>query len=112
MNHFYIAVIVSESSSTAKDYVPLYEESFTLLKAASGEEAVERAKGMAREADDQYENVYDDTVKWTATLVEVGATLCDTLEDGAEFYARFFRNMSAYENLGRETFEKSPKSEG
>lgn len=104
---FYIAVILSELSSTAEDYEPLCEESFVLISAASQAEALDKAKEHARARKDEYENVLGDPVSWSPTLVELGDSLVDSFEDGSEFYARFFRNRRAYDQLGFESFVKS-----
>lgn len=103
---YYVAVILSRSSSTEHDYVPLYEESFVLVQAASDDEAVEKAKGLARTAETEYDNVHGERISWHAELSEVSEALSAVLEDGSEFYARFFRNIGAYEALGVEDFSK------
>ena len=102
---YYIAVIVSESRSSAPAYTPLYEESFVLIAASSLEEAW--AKAEARKQDLTYENVYGDTVSWSPRLVGMGEALADVFEDGAEVYARFFRNRAAYDQLEFESFDKT-----
>ncbi len=103
---YYIAVIVSRSSSTAIDYVPLCEESFVLLEATSLDEATEKAMARTVAEENQYENVYGDTITWSPRLVELGDALQDTFEDGSELYARFFRNHEAYEQLDFQNFSK------
>lgn len=103
---YYIAVIVSQASSTAEDHRGLYEETFVLLKASSLEEATERASARAREEGHEYRNAAGDTVTWSPQLVEVGETLVDSFEDGSEIYARFFRNRAAYEQLDFESWAK------
>lgn len=37
----------------------------------------------------------------------MGEVLADAFEDGAEVYARFFRNRKAYDELEFESFDKS-----
>lgn len=109
----YVVVILSKSTSTAPGYEPLYEESFAYITASSQGEALEKArKRMEGEDGLQYKNVVGDTVTWSAKLVEIGDALSDHLEDGEEFYARFFRNADAYEQLGFVSFDRGDSSVG
>jgi hypothetical protein len=95
---WYVAVIVSESSSEAPNYAPLYEEAFLLVRARSLEQAAEKARAhIGQEA--PYTSMTGQKVSWSRRLVEVGETLYDNFEDGREIYARFFRNYNAYELL-------------
>jgi hypothetical protein len=94
----YIAVIVMASSSDAPDYEPLYEECFVLIEAVSPEEAREKALALAGERGTEYRNEMGETIRWSFhRLIDVNRLLEDSLEDGAELYARHFRNYEAYE---------------
>jgi hypothetical protein len=93
----YVAVLVSESSSDAPDHVPLYEESFVLLRAASHEEAAERAHALGEREQASYRNESGETITWTLKhVVDVSDVVDDTLDDGATVYARHFRAYDAY----------------
>lgn len=78
-----------------------------MIVADSFEEATVKAKARAQEEERNYENQYGDTITWSPRLKSVGEALVDTFEDGVEFYARFFRNRSAYDQLEFESFDKS-----
>lgn len=94
---FYIAVILYESSSSAPEYKPLYEECFVLVKAISVEEAYEKALSHAKEQEGSYQNEYKDTITWSLKqVVDVNSVLSDEFDDGIELYARHFRNYEAY----------------
>lgn len=102
-SHYYIAVVLSESSPNTPGNRPLYEESFMLVKASSLAEARDKAAEQSP-AEHSYENVLGNTVTWSSEVVEVGEVLHDTFEDGSEIYARFFRNGAAYRALEFEDF--------
>jgi len=94
---FYIAVILYESSSSASEYKPLYEECFVLIKATSLEEANEKALIYAREQEGSCQNEYNDTITWSLKqVVDVNSVLYDKFDDGTELYARHFRSYEAY----------------
>ena len=94
---FYIAVILYETSSTAPEYKPLYQECFVLIKATSSEEANEKALIYAMRQEGSYQNEYNETITWSLKqVVDVNSVLYDEFEDGTELYARHFRNYEAY----------------
>ncbi|GCE31458.1 hypothetical protein KDA_69420 [Dictyobacter alpinus] len=95
---YYIAIVLYEAASDAPNYTPLYQESFLLLQASSQAEANEKALLHAKSATTSYQNEYGETITWTLkTIVDVNTALTNTLEDGAELYARHFHNYQAYE---------------
>jgi hypothetical protein len=106
---FYIAVILYESSSDAPQYTPLYQECFVLIKAESLEEAHRKALNHAEAENVSYLNEKGETITWSLQqIVDVNSVLDEHLEDGAELYARHFRNYDAYrqfEELSREDGE-------
>lgn len=94
---FYIAVLLYESTSESGDKAPMYEESFVLLQAANEEEARARAVEHGRRQQTQYENAERQTVRQSFKhVVDVSPVLSDELKDGAELYARHFKNYDAY----------------
>ena len=93
----YIAVLLYESTSESGDKTPLYEESCVLLQAPNEEEARARAVEHARRQDVPYESAEGKTIHWSLKhVVDVSPVLDDELKDGAELYARHFRDYAAY----------------
>lgn len=100
---FYIAVILYEAQVDAPDYQPIYQESFVLIQASSHQEAETKASSYAQQQQTSYQNEYHEVVTWSVKqVVDVNSVLTDTFEDGAELYARHFKNIQAYN-----TFESS-----
>lgn len=94
---FYIAVLLYESTSDSGDKKPMYEESFVLLQATNEEEARARALEHARRQDVRYESAEGKAIHWSLKhLVDVSPVLDEDLKDGAELYARHFKNYGAY----------------
>ena len=97
---YYIAVLLYESSvESAQPSDPnlLYEESFVLIRASSVEEAREKADRHAQRDQVSYFNEQHEKITWSLKqVIDVNAVLDETLEDGAELYARHFRNYEAY----------------
>ncbi|WP_158501711.1 DUF4288 domain-containing protein [Vitiosangium sp. GDMCC 1.1324] len=95
--HFYIAVLLYESTSESGDKEPMYQESFVLLQATNEEEARARALEHARRQDIRYESAEGKTIRWSLKhMVDVSPALDDNLKDGSELYARHFKNYDAY----------------
>jgi Domain of unknown function (DUF4288) len=93
----YVAVLLYASSSPDPGYTPMYEECFLLLRATGDEEAriLAEQRGRAREA--SFQNATGQTVHWKLKhVVDVGRALSDVLDDGAEVYARHFKDYEAY----------------
>jgi hypothetical protein len=96
----YIAVLVYESSSSSPDYKTLFEESFMLIKASSLEEANQKAQGYANAHTCTFNNEVGDSITWKLKhIVDVNQVLYDVDLDGAEIYARHFRNYQAYKEF-------------
>ncbi len=93
---FYVAVAVYESTSDSVDKALLYEETFTLLVAASEEDAERQAVQLVQEPF-SYKNQYGETITWSLKQrVVVRQVVDDKLVHGTEIFARFFRNYEAY----------------
>jgi hypothetical protein len=100
---FYIAIILYKSSSDAPDYQPLYQESFVLIKAASLEQAKEKALNHGKDESVSYINENGETITWSLQqVVDVNSVLYDdfvSAEDGVDLYTRHFRNYEAYHSF-------------
>ena len=95
---FYIAVILYKYSSDSEP--PLYEECFTLIEANSIEEARKRTEDYAKEAEHSYVGGNGKTISVSLErIVDVNNVLDDDLKDGADIYARYFRNFAAYSSF-------------
>jgi hypothetical protein len=93
---FYIAVILYESSSDAKDYEPLLEESFMLIKADSEEEAKEKSLRLVNQPH-SYKNQFGETITWSfKQFVQLLNVWGAEISDGTELCSRFFQNYPAY----------------
>ncbi|HEX5745004.1 MAG TPA: DUF4288 domain-containing protein [Archangium sp.] len=93
----YIAVLLYESTSESGGKKPLYEESFVLIQATSEEEARARAADHARRQEARYENAEGEHIRYSLKhVVDVSPVLDGDLKDGAELYARHFRDYGAY----------------
>lgn len=93
----YIAVLLYESTSQSGAKKPLYQESFVLLQASGEEEARARAVEHARQQEVHYKNAEGETIQCSLKhVIDVSSVLDDELKDGAELYARHFRDYEAY----------------
>jgi len=93
----YVAISIYESSSPAPDYKPLFEECLTIIEAESEEQARQKTQTAALEAQHSYQNQYGATITVTLKqIVDVALVLEQPMGDGANLYARFFRNYQAY----------------
>lgn len=103
----FVAVFLREahinSPDDEADELPLYEESFVLLEAASLDEAFQLARGLNR-TEPGYISASGATVTWSQRLFSVGSIVDDTFTHGSELYSRFFRNSRAYAELQFEDF--------
>ncbi len=94
---FYIAVILYESSSDAPEYMPLYEESFVLIKATSEEEAWAKAQNYGKGEEVSYPNENREMISWSLKqVIDVTPVLAEKFDDGSELYSRYFRDYNAY----------------
>lgn len=95
--HWYVAILLYESSSPDPGYTPLFEEAILLLQAASDDEARTKAQAHADRSRTSFKNVLGQTIIWTLKhIVDVNVMLVDGPADGAEIYARHFRDYDAY----------------
>lgn len=96
----YVAVVVYESSSDSPTYEPLFEESFMIIKAGSLDEAQQKAGQHATARTSSFKNEAGDSIVWKLKhIIDVNQVLYDTNTDGAEIYARHFRNYQAYKEF-------------
>ncbi|WP_437742801.1 DUF4288 domain-containing protein [Sorangium sp. So ce302] len=93
----YVAVILYESWSPDPSYTPMYEECFALVRAESEEQARARAEQHSRAHETCFNNVLGQEIHWKLKhVVDVSRVLSDTLDDGADIYARHFKSYEAY----------------
>lgn len=93
----YIAIVVYESSSPAPDYKPLFEECWSIVEANSEEHARQKTQTLAQAGEHSYQNQYGETITVRLKqIVDVALILDQSMSDGADLYARFFRNYQAY----------------
>jgi hypothetical protein len=93
----YVAVLLSESSSDAPGYEPLYDESFVLIHADSVEAATERAHGLGQAEQTSFRNQFGETITWRLKhVVDVADVTDEALADGSTVYSRHFRDYAAY----------------
>jgi Domain of unknown function (DUF4288) len=96
----YVAVLVYESFSMSPDYETLFEESFMLVKASSVEEARQKTQHYTDTHTSTFKNAAGDSITWKLKhIVDVNQVLYDVDLDGAEIYARHFRNYQAYKEF-------------
>lgn len=96
----YIAIVLYESSSSAPDYKPLYEECWTLVEATSEQHARQKVHDLAIHDQTTYQNKFGDTIQNTLKqIVDVAPLVDDSLQDGTTLYARHFRNYRAYAEM-------------
>jgi hypothetical protein len=97
---FYIAIVLSEASSDAEGYKPLYEETFVLIKALSLDEARAKVLDYASQQQVTYQNENGEIIRWSLkSVIDVSPVLYDGFEDETELYARHFRNYEAYRSF-------------
>lgn len=94
---FHVAVMVYKSSSNSPNYQSLYEESITLIKAASETEAREKAKNLADERSSTFKNQNGEEISWALhKIIDISPMLEDKIGNVTEVYSRHFSNISAY----------------
>jgi Domain of unknown function (DUF4288) len=98
LTEVYVAVVIYESSSELGGYKALFEESFMLVQASSLDEARQKALQFAVEHSSTFENEAGESITWSLKhVLDVNQVLYDVNTDGAEIYARHFRNYQAYQ---------------
>lgn len=95
-DQLFVALLVYKSSSTASGYLPLYEETVTLVSASSADSAKERARELAESRQTTFANEFGETIVWSLERVVDVTQAPDTLGDGVEIYTRHFRDYNAY----------------
>lgn len=94
---WYVAVLLYESTSPDPGYTPLFEEAILLLQAASDDEARTKAQTHGNQSRTSFKNALGQTIVWSLKhVVDVSEMLVDGPVDGAEIYARHFRDYAAY----------------
>ncbi|WP_083934135.1 DUF4288 domain-containing protein [Sciscionella marina] len=92
----YAALLVFESSCSNPDYLPLYEETVSLVLAPSDQEARAKAYDHGRQRETSYHNADGQLISWSLKHVVDVKEVEDHVSDGAEIYTRHFRDYSAY----------------
>jgi hypothetical protein len=93
----YIAVVIYESSSESPQYETLFEESFMIVKASSLEEAKQKTHQYATDHTSTFKNESGVSITWSLKqVIDVNQVLYNPDTDGAEIYARHFRDYQAY----------------
>jgi hypothetical protein len=100
----YIIIFVIEIQVHAPDVAPRYEESFTLLKASSQEDAEQKALDYATNdaCGEPYQNVYGEEVTWRLKRITQVWPILDGLElptDIVELSTRGVDDYEAYQKL-------------
>jgi len=85
--HWYVAVLVLESSIVEGRSDPSVDVQFRLIRAPDAETAYERALALGREGEHSYENPYGQTCVWTFKgMKDLQEVIEDELADGVEVY--------------------------
>src|SRR4051812_45174254 len=85
--HWYVAVLVLESSIIEGWSDPSVDLQFRLIRAPDAEAAYERALILGRQDEHSYENPYGQTCVWTFKgLKDLQEVIKDELADGVEVY--------------------------
>jgi uncharacterized protein DUF4288 len=94
----YIAVIVYACDVDAPDHATLYEESVTLIRANSTEDATAKAEAFAHRPLSQYKNGDGQQVTWTLKgIVDLRKSLTQRLGgEPEELIARHFNDYASY----------------
>ena len=95
----YAAVIVYESASLAAGYRPLYEETITVVRAESSDQAWDNARRFAESREATYKNENNETITVSLKKIVDVSAIVDDLDGEAEVYTRHFRDYSAYESF-------------
>jgi len=85
--HWYVAVLVFESSITEGWSDPSVDIQFRLIRAADADAAFERALNLGKEGERAYENPYGQTCVWSFRgLKDLQEVIDEELVDGVEVY--------------------------
>ena len=85
--HWFVAVLIFESSIRDRWSDPSVDVQYKLVRAANAESAYERALALGRRGEHAYENPYGETCVWTFKgLEDLQQVLDDELGHGVEIY--------------------------
>jgi hypothetical protein len=94
---YHVAVIVYKSSSDSKDYIPLFEECITLIKATTESDARQKAEHLAKSRAATFKNQKGEEITWVLhKIIDINPMLKDSIGDVTEIYSRHFNNIDAY----------------
>jgi hypothetical protein len=95
---WFVAVLVHRTKiQSDPGYEPLRELSFRLIDALDAELAYARALELGRQAAISYRNVQGENLEWEFLgLADLRAVDPETLSDGAEIYAQFYRDAPSF----------------
>jgi hypothetical protein len=92
----YAAVILYELTCPSTDFETVYEETVTVLRAESPEQAWEAARRFGKTLEGSYRNEYGETLTNSVKRIVDVAAINDDLDGDAEVYTRYFRDYAAY----------------
>jgi hypothetical protein len=85
--HWFVAVLVFESSLRERPSDPSVDVQYRLIRAADATTAYMRSLALGKEDERAYENPYGETCVWTFKgLNDLQEVLADELGDGLEIY--------------------------
>lgn len=93
---YYAAVLLFESTSPAESYRPLYEETITVVRADSLDDAAQRVQQLAKGRECVYQNEDGEIITVVLKHIVDVSVITDDLGDGGDVYSRHFRNYGAY----------------
>ncbi len=97
---YHVAIILYKSSSDANGYVPMFEESITLIKANTEAEARKSAECLAHSRGAKFKNEKGEEITWVFDkIIDIAPMLEDNLKDVTEIYSRHFANINAYKQF-------------
>ncbi len=104
----YLAQILFASSSDMPGYQTLYEENFSLVRAATQQQARLLAMEYGQKSEHEYNNVYGHKIRWRfEEIINLALVVDEDLEnDVVELHGRFFRDKKGYDKLW---FEEEPQ---
>ncbi|WP_433545996.1 DUF4288 domain-containing protein [Streptomyces sp. CA-294286] len=96
----YIAIVLMESSSDSRDYVPLYQENIVLIHARDEDAARQAAERRSRQSESSFLNEGGQKITWRLkTIVDVQEAQDADLTRDADLYSRHFRDHVSYEKF-------------
>jgi Domain of unknown function (DUF4288) len=99
----FVAIVIFKSESDNPNYIPLYEETISLVDAQTLDEAEKKVQMYAKSYQTSFQNKEGQTISWKAhKIVDVNQVLADEVETNepvTELYSRHFRNYEAYQTF-------------